>query len=183
MELYHGTPKDLSGRLERECRSYALLDELGIDFYRTDHPDTPATSMEVCAKVDAVLEVHICKNLFLCNRQKTDFYLLIMPGEKPFKTKELSGQLGIARLSFADAEAMMKYLGVEPGSVSILGLMNDTEKRVRLLIDEDVLKEELFGCHPCTNTSSIRFSTKDMMEKLVPALGSRLDLVHLVGVE
>jgi Uncharacterized conserved protein len=183
MELYHGTPEDMSGRLERECRSYALLDQLGIDFYRTDHPDTPATSMEVCAKVDAILQVHICKNLFLCNRQKTNFYLLIMPGEKPFKTKELSGQLGIARLSFADAEAMMQYLGVEPGSVSILGLMNDTENQVRLLIDEDVLKEELFGCHPCTNTSSIRFSTKDMMEKLIPTLGNRLDLVHLVGAE
>ena len=181
MELYHGSPEDMSGRLERECRSYALLDQLGIDFYRTDHPDTPATSMEVCAQVDAILQVHICKNLFLCNRQKTDFYLLIMPGEKPFKTKELSGQLGIARLSFADAEAMMQYLGVEPGSVSIMGLMNDTENKVRLLIDEDVLKEELFGCHPCANTSSIRFTTKDMMEKLIPALGNRLDLVHLVG--
>ena len=123
MELYHGSPENMSGRLERECRSYALLDRLGIEFYRTDHPDTPATSMEVCAQVDAILQVHICKNLFLCNRQKTDFYLLIMPGEKPFKTKELSGQLGIARLSFADAEAMMQYLGVEPGSVSIMGLM------------------------------------------------------------
>ena len=183
MELLHGSPDDRSGRLERECRSYDLLDSLGIDFYRTDHPDTPATSMEVCAKVDAILRVHICKNLFLCNRQKTAFYLLIMPGEKPFKTKELSGQLGIARLSFADAEAMMHYLGVEPGSVSVLGLMNDTEKRVRLLIDEDVFKEEQFGCHPCANTSSIRFSVKDLREKLIPALGSRMDVVHLVGVE
>ncbi len=183
MELLHGSPENMSGRLERECRSYLLLDRLGIDFYRTDHPDTPATTMEVCARVDAVLDVHICKNLFLCNRQKTDYYLLIMPGEKPFKTKELSGQLGIARLSFADADAMMRLLGVEPGSVSVMGLMNDAENRVRLLIDEDVLKEEQFGCHPCANTSSIRFSTADLTEKLIPALGNRVDLVHLVGAE
>ncbi len=181
MELYHGSPETMEGRSDREVRSYELLDRLHIDFDRTDHFDTPATTMEVCAEVDAVLGVKICKNLFLCNRQKTAFYLLIMPGDKPFKTKELSGQMGISRLSFADENAMAEFLDVRPGSVSVLGLMNDHEKRVTLVVDEDVLHEEMFGCHPCENTSSIRFKTADLTEKLLPALGVTPTVVRLVG--
>ena len=183
MELNHGSPSDLTGRSEREKRAYAFLDKLGIDFDRTDHPEQPATSMEVCAEVDAILGVHICKNLFLCNRQKTSFYLLVMPGDKPFKTKELSGQMGVSRLSFGDESYMEQFLDLHPGSVSVLGLMNDRDKRVQLVIDEDVLKEELFGCHPCENTSSIRFATKDLTDKILPALGIRPVIVHLVGTE
>ncbi len=181
MILQHGTPADVKNRIETERKTYELLDELGIEFDRTDHPDQPATSMEVCEKVDAVLDVHICKNLFLCNRQKTNFYLLIMPGDKTFKTKELSGQIQTSRLSFADAESMEKYLKITPGSVSVMGLMNDAEHKVRLIIDEDVFKEEMFGCHPCINTSSIRFSVKDFKEKLLPALVEDYSVVHLVG--
>ena len=183
MELLHGSPEDLTNRSDREKRAYALLDSLGIEFDRTDHPDRPATSMEVCADVDAILNVHICKNLFLCNRQKTNFYLLIMPGDKPFKTKELSKQLEISRLSFAEEEYMEQFLDIHPGSVSVLGLMNDKDHRVRLVIDEDVLQEEMFGCHPCENTSSIRFATKDLTDKILPALGITPAIVHLVGTE
>lgn len=181
MELLHGAPVNTEGRQDREIRAYKLLEEAGVDFLRTDHPDEPATSMEVCEKVDAVLEVRICKNLFLCNRQKTNFYLLVMLGDKPFKTKELSGQLGISRLSFADPEYMEKYLDIQPGSVSVLGLMNDHDRKVRLLIDEDVLKEDQFGCHPCMNTSSIRFATKDLIDKILPAIGVTYTTVKLVG--
>ena len=181
MELFHGSPADMAGRLDREIRAYALLDSVGVDFYRTDHPDAPSTTMEVCAQVDAVLNIHICKNLFLCNRQQTDFYLLIMPGDKHFKTKELSHQLGVSRLSFADGEHMERYLGVSPGSVTVLGLMNDTENKVRLIIDEDVLKEEWFGCHPCMNTSSVKFRTADLTEKLLPAMDHEPTVVHLTG--
>ncbi len=183
MELYHGSPESLSGRSEREARAYRFLDDCGIEFVRTDHPDTPATTMEVCAEVDAVLGVHICKNLFLCNRQKTNYYLLIMPGDKPFKTKELSKQMGISRLSFADEQAMAELLDVRPGSVSVLGLMNDHDRRVQLVIDEDVLKEEQFGCHPCENTSSIRFKTADLTEKILPALRITPVTVRLRGWE
>ena len=183
MELNHGSPQDLTGRSEREKRAYAFLDKLGVDFDRTDHPEQPATSMEVCAEVDAILGVHICKNLFLCNRQKTSFYLLIMPGDKPFKTKELSGQMGVSRLSFGDESYMEQFLDLHPGSVSVLGLMNDKDKRVQLVIDEDELKEDLFGCHPCENTSSIRFATKDLTDKILPALGIKPVIVHLVGTE
>ena len=183
MELLHGSPEDMRGREPREVRAYELLDRLGVSFDRTDHPEEPATTMEVCAQIDAILDVRICKNLFLCNRQKTNFYLLIMPGDKPFKTKELSKQLGISRLSFADEEHMKEYLDLLPGSVSVLGLMNDKDHKVRLVIDEDVLKEEMFGCHPCMNTSSIRFRTADLLEKILPELDRTYDVVHLVGLE
>ena len=183
MELFNGSPLDMTGRQEREIRTYKFLDRLGVEFDRTDHPEEPATTMEVCERIDAILNVRICKNLFLCNRQKTNFYLLIMPGDKPFKTKELSGQLGISRLSFADEEHMLEYLDVMPGSVSVMGLMNDKDHKVHLVIDEDVLKEEMFGCHPCANTSSIRFKTKDLTEKILPAIGVSYDTVTLIGVE
>lgn len=183
MELYHGSPADLSARQEREQRAYALLDELGVEFDRTDHPDEPATTMEVCAEVDAVLNVKICKNLFLCNRQKTKFYLVIMPGDKPFKTKELSKQMGISRLSFGEESSMEELLDLHPGSVSVLGLMNDKENQVQLVIDRDVLNEEYFGCHPCENTSSIRFKTADLKEKILPALHHEPVLVTLIGAE
>lgn len=183
MELLHGSPADREGREQKELDAYDLLDRLKIPFDRTDHRDTPATTMEVCADVDAVLGVHICKNLFLCNRQKTAFYLLVMPGDKPFKTKELSGQLGVSRLSFADEENMEEFLNVRPGSVSVMGLMNDHDGRVRLVVDEDVLGEEWFGCHPCMNTSSIRFRTVDLTEKLLPAMGHDYTVVHLEGNE
>ncbi|MBR2572271.1 MAG: prolyl-tRNA synthetase associated domain-containing protein [Clostridia bacterium] len=179
MELFRGSPADMTGRSDREIRSYAFLDRLGVRFDRTDHPEQPATTMEICAAVDAVLGVRICKNLFLCNRGKTRFYLLVMPGDKPFRTRELSRQMGISRLSFADGESMERFLDVRPGSVSVLGLMNDTDRRVSLVIDEDVLKEEMFGCHPCENTSSIRFATRDLTEVILPALGVVPAIVRL----
>ncbi len=115
----------------------------------------------------------------MTNRQQTDFYLLLMPGEKPFKTKLLSRQIGSARLSFASPEHMEKYLDITPGSVSVLGLMHDREKAVRLLVDRDLLQAPFFGCHPCINTSSLRFSTGDLFQKLLPAMGHTPDFVDL----
>ena len=171
----------MTGREEREVRAYEFLDSLGIDYERTDHPDMPATSMEVCAVVDRILDVRICKNLFLCNRQKTSFYLLIMPGDKPFRTKELSKQLNSSRLSFADEEDMVRMLDVYPGSATVLGLINDKDHRVKTVVDEDVFKEEMFGCHPCVNTSSIRFHTKELTEKIFPALEITPAVVKLTG--
>lgn len=168
MELFNGRPENCSERMEKEIRTYDLLDGLGIDFQRTDHE--PADTMEICRVIDEVLNVRICKNLFLTNRQKTNFYLLLMPGDKPFKTKDLSKQLGVARLSFGSGEDMLRLLDVTPGSVSVMALMNDTEGKVQLVIDEDVLKEPYFGCHPCINTSSMRLKTDDIVEKLLPAV-------------
>ncbi len=179
MELLSGRPENMEGRLPREVRTYDLLDELGIEYMRTDHE--AANTMEACNEIDKILGVIICKNLFLCNRQKTAFYLLMMPGDKKFKTKELSAQINSARLSFAEAEDMLKYLDIEPGSVSIMGLMNDKGHAVKLLIDEDVLEGEFIGCHPCVCTSSLKIRTEDIIKKFLPATGHEYQTVHLVG--
>lgn len=183
MELQNGRPENTEGRLEKEIRVYDLLDSLGIDYQRVDHE--AAMTMEACREIDQALskgvenEVEICKNLFLCNRQVTEFYLLLIPGDKPFKTKYLSAQIGSSRLSFAKPEAMQEYLDITPGSVSVMGLMNDRDKRVQLLIDEDVLAAEYFACHPCINTSSLRFRTGDLIEKVIPAMGHEPKMVKL----
>lgn len=170
MKLQKGRPENTDNRLNKEIRVYDFLDKLGIQYQRIDHE--AAMTMEACEEIDHAFgdNTTICKNLFLCNRQETDFYLLLMPGDKPFKTKDLSAQIHSARLSFAKPEYMEKYLDITPGSVSVLGLMNDSEKKVQLLIDEDVMKEPYFGCHPCINTSSLKFTTEDLMQKIIPAL-------------
>lgn len=177
MELMKGRPQNTKGRLEREILVYDLLDQLGIEFERTDHEE--ANTMEACNKIDRVLDVVICKNLFLCNRQETNFYLLMMPGEKPFKTKDLSAQIHSARLSFGKPEYMEEFLHIKPGAVSIMGLMNDKENRVQLLIDRDVLKSEYLGCHPCVSTSSLKMKTKDVLEKFLPAVHHEPIIVEL----
>ena len=164
--LYRGRSDE--GRLEKERRCYDLLDGLGIEYFRIDHEH--ADTIEACKEVETLLGCVICKNLFLTNRQQTDFYLLIMPGDKPFKTKYLSAQIGSSRLSFGCAEDMERLLGVTPGSVSLLGLMNDASGIVQLLVDRDLLDDAYFGCHPCINTSSLRMEMCEVREKLLPAL-------------
>lgn len=179
------TPVDIKpspkGRLLKEMAVYELLDKLKISYQRVDHE--AAATVDDCHDVDEALGIHICKNLFLCNRQKTDFYLLMMPGLKKFKTKELSAQLGVSRLSFAEAEYMEAFLDITPGSVSVMGLMNDKEHRVRLLIDRELLQDEFVGCHPCVNTSSLKLRTKDILEKFLPYVGHEYTAVELVGEE
>lgn len=174
---YKGRPENAEGRLPTELACYDLLDGLGICYDRVDH--APAATIDLCEQVETVLEAKICKNLFLCNRQKTAFYLFLMQGDKDFKTKHLSKQLGTARLSFADAEDMERLLRTSPGSCSILGLMNDREHTVRLVIDKPVLEQAYFGCHPCINTSTLRLRTSDVTERLLPALGVRPTVTEL----
>ena len=168
MELQKGRPMDTTGRLAKETRTYDLLDSLGIEYNCIDH--APAMTMEVCQEIDKTLQAVICKNLFLCNRQETTFYLLMIPGDKKFKTKDLSAQIHSSRLSFAKETYMEEFLDITPGSVSVLGLMNDREHRVQLLVDRDVLKGDYMGCHPCINTSSLRLRTKDLVETILPAI-------------
>lgn len=174
--LQFGRPADFSGRLPKEQRCYELLDSLGVEYARVDHEH--ADTIEACHEIESTLGALICKNLFLTNRQQTEFYLLLMPGDKPFKTKLLSKQIGTARLSFASPEHMERYLDITPGSVSVLGLMNDGGK-VHLVIDRDLLKDEFIGCHPCINTSTLRLRTEDVIGKLLPAVGHEYSLVEL----
>lgn len=195
LTIYQGRPQDVTGRHIREVRVYDFLDRLGIAYDRLDHE--PAMTMEVCAQIDTAFErmtldememvcpeeraSHpiICKNLVLCNRQKTSFYLLMMPGDKKFLTKDLSAQINSARLSFAGEEDMLRLLDVTPGSATVLALMNDVEGRVQLLIDNDVLQSQWVGCHPCMNTSSLRFKTSDLVNVILPALAHEPIVVTL----
>ena len=175
--LYTGAPENLSDRLPKEVRTYELLDSLQVPYIRLDHDAT--ASIEYCMDVEKILGIHICKNLFLCNQQKTKFYMLMMPGNKKFKTKNLSKQINSARLSFANAEQMETLLDVTPGSLTVLALLKDKEKRVNLLIEENVLKEEYFACHPMVNTATVKFKTEDLINKILPALNREYILVNL----
>ncbi|MGN0356165.1 MAG: prolyl-tRNA synthetase associated domain-containing protein [Muricoprocola sp.] len=166
MKLCHGRPEDTSDRLEKEVRVYDLLDKLNIDYDRVDHEE--ANTMEACKEIDKILApAVICKNLFLYNSNHTKYFLLMIQEDKPFKTKDISKQINSSRLSFAPAEKMQEYLDITPGSVSVMGLINDKNQQVQLLVDEDVLNSEYFGCHPCVNTSSLRLKTADVFGKFL----------------
>ncbi len=177
--LKKGRPQKILERLPKEIRCYDFLDSAGIEYYHVDHRDMPADTMQACQAVDSALGCAICKNLFLTNRQKTDFYLLMMPADKPFKTKDLSAQINSARLSFAEPEFMQKFLDITPGSVSVLGLINDTQNAVRLIVDKDILNDEYIGCHPCVNTTSLKIKTSDIFDKLINATNHTKIIVEL----
>ena len=177
MELQKGRPADTAGRLEKEIRTYDLLDRLGVAYERVDH--APAMTMEVCQEIDQTLQAVICKNLFLCNRQETAFYLLMIPDTKVFHTKDLSAQIGAARLSFAKPEYMEQFLDITPGSVSVLGLMNDAENHVQLVIDKPIAESRMIGCHPCINSSTLAIATHDVLDKILPAVHHEAIMVDL----
>lgn len=177
MELVKGRSESVAGRLEREIKVYDLLDQLGIEYERTDHEE--ANTMEACQEIDRILDTIICKNLFLCNRQETQFYLLMMPGDKPFKTKDISAQINSARLSFGKPEYMEEYLHIRPGAVSIMGLMNDVDNHVQLLMDKEVILADTLGCHPCVSTSSLKMKTKDVLDIYLPAVHHNPIIVEL----
>ena len=179
MKLEQGRPADVTGRLEKEVRVYDLLDQLEIPYRRIDHE--AANTMEACREVDEVLGVTICRNIFLCNRQQTDFYLL--EDGKVFKTKYLSAQLGTSRLSFAPPEFMEEFLDIKPGAVSVLGLMNDKDRRVKLVMDKSIYESDETGCHPCVSTASLRIKTRDILEKFLPAVNHDVTVVDLPVVE
>ena len=177
MELRKGRPEDPAGRLEKEIRVYDLLDALGIGYLRVDHE--AAMTMEACREADLAMGTKMCKNLLLCNRQKTAFYLLMLPGEKAFRTSVLSKQIGSSRLSFADGALMEQLLDITPGSLTVLGLMNDRENRVSLLIDRELLEQTWIGVHPCVNTSSLKLRTAELLEVFLPAVGHGYRVVEL----
>ncbi len=179
-ELFYGTP-EIKGRLLKEIRVYDFLQNAGVEFSGLDH-DT-ADTMEICRIIEEKLGADICKNLFLCNSQATSFYLLLMPGKKAFKTKFLSKQINSSRLSFGSPENMEKYLDITPGSVSVMGLINDKEKAVKLLIDKDLLSLPFIGVHPCINTSTLKISTSDLTNIIIPAMGLDFTVVDLPDPE
>lgn len=162
---------------EKEMDSYLFLENNGVEYIRAEHDE--AATIELCEGVEKIIGAKICKNLLLTNRQQTDFYMLLIPGDMPFKTKYLSKQIGSARLSFASGEQMTELLNVTPGSLTVLSLMYDKEQRVQLLIEKNVFKEELFACHPCVNTATVKFSTEDLKNKVLPNLSHEYKIVDL----
>lgn len=175
--LHEGRPTDTQNRLEKEIKTYDMLDSLGIHYIRADH--SPADTIEACKEVEKVIGVDICKNLFLCNRQMTKFYLLMMPGCKPFKTKDITQQIGSSRLSFASPELLSEHLDLTPGSVSIMGLVNDKDNKVQLLLDREIAESDFVRCHPCINTSTLKIKTSDILEKYLPYVHHQPIIVDL----
>lgn len=165
---YRGKPKDLDKRQEKERKCYEFLEKLGIDYEVVDHEE--ASDMDKCLEIETVLGVKICKNIMLCNRQETRFFIFMMPGDKKYVTKDVSKKIGMSRLSFAKEEHLKDYLNVTPGSVSVLGLLNDIDNRVELVIDRDVIGQNHIRCHPCVNTSTLKIKTDDFLTKIIPAL-------------
>lgn len=179
MQLYVGRPEVEDGRSEKELQVYDMLDKLHISYERVDH--APAKTIQDCEEIDKTLGIHICKNLFLCNRKKTEYYLLLLPGEKILQTKELSAQLSCSRLSFASGTDMEKFLNVSPGAATVMGLLFDTEKRVQLLVDEEIWEEKYIACHPCVNTSSIKVRTEDVFGTFLETVGHDYQKVKLTS--
>lgn len=174
--LYDGRPEP-TGCTAAENAAYDFLDSHGIAYKTLKHP--AAFSIEECNRVRDRIKAPVFKNLFLTNKQQTRFYLLVMPGEKVFKTKYLSAQIGSARLSFANEEFMRLHLGVTPGSVTPLGLINDKERQVSVILDRDLQDFTVFACHPCINTASVVMTLADLTERLLPATGHPFQWVTL----
>ena len=163
MQLYKGRPADESGRTEKELKVYDLLDSLGIEYHRIDHAPADGSDPGLMKEIEDTLDARRCNNLFLANRQRTKFYMMMIPSYKRFRSSDISKQAGSSRLHFAEPEYMEEMIGCMPGSASVMGLMNDTEKRVQLIVDDDVLNAEYVGCHPCINTSSLRIKSEDIL--------------------
>ena len=178
MELFNGRPLDVSGRSEKEIRVYDFLDDLMIEYRRLDHAPAFGSETELCREIEESLGARICKNLFLANRQRTKFYMLMIPEYKVFRSSDISKQAGSSRLHFAESEYMEELVGCSPGSASVMGLINDTEHRVQLLVDDDVINAEYVGCHPCINTSSLRIRSVDIFDRFVKATGHDYMIVH-----
>ncbi len=164
--IYSGRPDEK--RCEKEEAAYRVLDSLGIEYLRMDHD--AVDTMEACKDIDRIMDIKAYKNLFLCNKQKNRYFLVVISGDKRFDSKSLSAQLELPRLSFAPPEQMDEMLGLSPGSVSILGVANDRENKVTLIVDSDITAHKYFGCHPCVNTSSLKIKTADIFDKFLPAV-------------
>ena len=161
---------------DRERPVYEALDALSIPYTRYEHGE--ARTMEALASFDTEHHCLHCKNLFLCNRQGTVFYLLLLVGEKKFRTAEVSKQLGVSRLSFATPEQLKSLLGLTPGEVTPMSLVNEKEPKVIVLLDRDILKEERLLVHPNVCTASIELTTADLL-KFLNSRGNRIEEVTL----
>ena len=174
-QVYRGVPKDIDSRQEKERKCYDFLSKLGIDYEVVDHEE--ASDMDRCREIESVLGVKICKNIMLCNRQESRFFIFMMPGDKKYITKEFSKKIGMSRLSFAKEKYLKEFLNVSSGSVSVLALLNDTDNKVELVIDRDVIQQDHIRCHPCVNTSTLKIKTEAFLNKIITALKKEVMII------
>jgi len=160
-EIVNEKPKEFENETQRMI--YEALEELKIPFDRVENDFM--ISMEDCEAVNKKMNTRMAKNLFLCNRQKTEFYLFITKDNKHFNTKIFSKAMGISRVSFAPEETLTEYLGTKIGATTIFSLVYDKDCKVHLVIDKDVLEEKFHACNDGTNNAHIKITTKDLMEK------------------
>lgn len=135
--------------------------------------------MEECKEVDQALQTEIRKSIFLCNQKKTSFFLVVLPADKQLDTATLGKKIGVSKLSFAPEADMEKYLGQKPGAASVMGLVNDEDEYVQLIVDKEVADEEWFGCNPGINTAHLKMKTEDLLKKFLPKIYHKAKIVEL----
>ena len=174
-EVYKVAPDDKRGELETKV--YETLKKLNIPFERVDNDSVE--SMEECVEISAKLGAEIRKSIFLCNHKKTGLYLVIMPADKHFDTKTFCAKIGCSRVSFASPECMQEYLGVQPGTATVMGVLNDEARKVQVVIDKEVAEAEWFACNPGANTTHIKFKTSQLLNSFLPSVKHRPIVVTL----
>lgn len=152
-------------KTELQEKVYQTLAQLQIPYERVDTDEV--ITMEDCIAVNERLDMKMVKTLFLCNRQQTKFYLFITPGDKPFRSKDFAGALGVSRVSFAPAELMETMLGTKIGAATIFSSLLDTDGEVRIVFDQEVLSEEYYGCSDGTTTGYMKIRTEDISGKFL----------------
>ncbi len=162
-KVFDGAPEDKRGELETKV--YAEFKELGIDFKRVDNDE--AISMEECVEISNTWGAEIRRTVVVCNRQTTNYYLVVMPADKRFDTKTFAHNMECARVSFASEEDMIKILGVSHGNASVVSILNDKDNMVQVVLDKDVADDEYFACNVGINTTHIMFKTDDLINKFL----------------
>lgn len=173
--IYTDAPAQFKTPLEKAV--YAKLAELGIAYERVETGEV--ITMEQCADINAKLNMNMVKTLFLCNRQQTEFFLFVTAGDKPFRTKEFSVALDIARVSFAPPELMESVLGTKIGAATVFSVLLESARNVHLVLDRDVAESEWFGCSDGTTTCYMKLRTADIFERFLPAVGRTAELIRV----
>ncbi|MBV7276096.1 prolyl-tRNA synthetase associated domain-containing protein [Clostridium sp. PL3] len=163
-DIYTTAPSEFKTELQE--KTYHTLNDLHIPFERVDTDE--AITMEDCVQIDKKLDMKMVKTLFLCNRQQTAFYLFITVGDKPFKSKEFSNALGVARVSFAPADLMEKMLGTKIGAATVFSAMLDKDNAVQIVFDKDITHEEWYGCSDGTTTGYMKIKTAQIIHDFLP---------------
>lgn len=154
-----------------------FLNENGIEYEKFTH--NSVSSIEECKEIESIVGGEICKNLLLRNTPGTAYFLLSMKGNKAFVTKDISKKLGVSRLSFVSPEEMLLLVNTAPGSLGLMSLIFDENKKIRFAVDKDLLENEFFCCHAGINTCTLKIKTQDVFEKLLPLMRIEANIIEI----